>query len=272
MGLLNRILNAGFGLVFAPFAGLDPIWALSAISLLAGVLMLWIFGKVSDQAAIGLVRDRIRGNLIGIRLFGDDLGLLFRLQGRILRQTLTYLRYALVPMLVLLVPFLLILAQLNLRFSARPLEPGERTLIKVKLRGVSPMSDTVRLEVPSGVSVETPGVRIEERGEVAWRIRVDQPGHHRLTVKAGGDEVEKELIAGGGWGAISPLRASALADLLLYPGERPIRGSSKIERVEVNYAPLPLTLFGWAVHWLLFFFVASIVFGFAFRRVLGVEI
>ena len=89
-----------FDLVFLPFLSLDPMWGLTVVSLLVGVLMLWIFGKVSDQNAIGLIRDRIRGNLIGIRLFGDDLGMLFRLQGTIFRQTLTYLRYAMMPMLI----------------------------------------------------------------------------------------------------------------------------------------------------------------------------
>jgi len=47
--------------------------------------MLWIFGKVSNQDAIHKVRDRIRGNLLGVRIFGDEIGIMFRLQGKILR-------------------------------------------------------------------------------------------------------------------------------------------------------------------------------------------
>jgi len=42
--------------------------------------MLWIFGKLSDQDTIHEIRDRIRGNLLGIRIFGDEIGTLFRLQ------------------------------------------------------------------------------------------------------------------------------------------------------------------------------------------------
>ena len=72
MGLFNKLLTLLFGLLFRPFQSFDPIWALIFISLVAGVLMLWLFGKVSNQETIRAVRDRIRGNLLGVRLFGDD--------------------------------------------------------------------------------------------------------------------------------------------------------------------------------------------------------
>ena len=51
--------------IFWPFMGLDPLWSLTLISFATGILMLWIFGKVSDQDRIKVVRDNIRGNLLG---------------------------------------------------------------------------------------------------------------------------------------------------------------------------------------------------------------
>jgi len=271
--LFNGALTGLFDLLFWPFRSLDPIWPLIVVSLVAGVLMLWLFGKVSDQETIRRVRDGIRGNLMAIRLFGDDVGLLFRLQGRILRQTGAYLRYALVPMLIMLVPVLLILIQLNLRYGARPLAPGERTVVTVKLRDPALAREGVTLRAPEGVTVETPGVRVISRGEVSWRVRAEQPGRHALQIEAGGNAVEKELRVGGTWGATSTLRTgSGLLDELLYPGETPIPQSSPIEVVRIQYPALSLRAFGWGVDWLLAFFVLSIVFGFAFRRALGVEI
>jgi uncharacterized membrane protein (DUF106 family) len=272
MTLLNRWVTGLFDLVFLPFRGLDPLWGLAAVSLVAGVVMLWIFGKTSDQARIRDVRDRIRGNLIGIRLFGDDLGLLFRLQARIFRQTLTYLRHAMMPMLVLLVPVLLILVQLNLRYGARPLAVGESTVLTLQLRAASPLEEEVELSVPPGVTVETPGVRMPARREVAWRVRVDQPGRHTVTLRVGDESVDKELVAGSAWTTVSTLRTANLVDGLLYPGEPLIDRNSPIASVEVQHAALPLSLFGFGVDWLIFFFVASLASGFACRRLLGVEI
>ena len=282
MAILNGVLTRLFDVLLWPFRGLPPIWALIAISFVTGILMLWIFGKVSNQTKIRTVRERIRGNLIGIRLFGDDLGMLFRLQGRILRQTASYLGHSLLPMLVMLVPILLVLTQMNLRFSVRPMKPGEQAVVTVRLRDASPMREQIRLEVPDGVVLETSGVRIddvsEDFREVAWRIRAEESGEYKLLVKAGVQTVDKDLSVGGGWGAVSALRTGQnFWEVLLWPGEPPVDASAEIESVKVTYAALPLTFLLWDVNamtsgWLVFFFVASIVFGYAFRGVLGVEI
>jgi len=282
LGTLNGILTRLFDAVFWPFRTLAPIWPLIAISFAIGILMLWTFGKVSDQEAIRTVRDRIRGNLLGIRLYGDDLGILFRLQGRILRQTGKYLLHSFIPVLVMLVPILLVLTQMNLRFSVRPLEPGEQAVVKVRLRQASPMRESVELLVPPGVALETPGVRIEDPDEdlreIAWRIRAVEPGEHTLTVKVGERDVEKTLRVGGAWQSVSALRTGRdFWNVLLWPGEPPLDASHEVESVAVTYAALPITFLFWDVNgmpsgWLIFFFIASILFGYGFRKVLGVEV
>jgi uncharacterized membrane protein (DUF106 family) len=261
-----------FDLLFWPFSRLAPLWGLTVFSIVTGILMLWIFGLVSNQDAIRTIRDRIRGNLIAVRLFGDDLGLLFKLQGRLLRDNVVFLKYALIPLLVMIIPVLVILVQLNLRFGAKPLEPGEAVLVKVTVRDAAAIERGVSLEAPAGVTVETPGVRVPALREVAWRVRPEQPGRYRLLVRAGDETIEKELRVGESWGATSALRTGKnFFDVLLYPGEPPI-SSRAVESIEVKYKPLDLKLFGWSVNWLVFFFLLSILSGFALRRVLGVEI
>jgi hypothetical protein len=274
VGLFNKLLTGLFDLLFWPFQSFEPIWALAVISLVAGVLMLWLFGKVSDQETIRVVRDNIRGNLIGIRLFGDDIGLLFLLQGRIMRQTLTYLRHAFVPILVMIVPVMFILIQMNLRFEQRPLAPGESSIVTVTLRDPGAMSRGVSLETPHGISVETPPVRVTSLMEVSWRIRATEPGRHQLLVQAGGeDSVVKEIVVGEGWGKTSSLRTGkSIVDKLLWPGEAPTPSASAIQSIEVIYPTLPIWVFGWDLNWLFVFFVLSLVFGYAFKGALGVEI
>lgn len=270
---VNATLTGLFDLVFLPFRRLPPFWGLAFISLVTGVLMLWIFGKLSDQETIRRVRDRIRGNLLGVRIFGDEIGLLFRLQGRILKDTGLYLRYAFAPMLVMLVPVLLVLIQMNLRFAARPLGPGESATVKVSLRQGAAVDRGISLEVPPGLVVETPGVPAPELGEVVWRVRAQQPGRHALTVKAAGGSVTKELVVGEGWGPVSTLRTGrGVVEALLYPGERPIPASETVRAVEIDYPPLTIRALGFRVDWMIFFFFASIVFGFLFKKPLGVEI
>jgi hypothetical protein len=235
--------------------------------------MLWLFGKVSNQDRIREVRDRIRGNLIAIRLFGDDLGQLFRLQGRVFGHTFVYLWRALPAFVILLIPVALIATQLHLRFQVRPLRPQETALVKVELRDAEALRRELALEVPEGITVETPPVRAEVIREVSWRVRADEPGDYRIAVRVGDERVEKEARVGAGWGVTSWRKTGKGAfDLLLWSGEPPIDRASRIARIDLTYPSLDVTVFGWAVHWVIIFLVVSIAAGFAFRRVLGVEI
>ena len=79
-----------------------------------------------------------------------------------------------------------------------------------------------------------------------------KPGRHVLRVHVGDEPVEKELRVGEGWGSVSTLRSSKFLDLLLYPGEPPIR-SDAVESIEITHSPLPLAVFGWSVNWIVFF-------------------
>ena len=270
---VNRALTPLFDLLCWPFRALPPIWAMLVISALSGVAMVWIFGKTSDQDRIRQLREQIRGNLIGVRLFQRDVGVILRLQRRIFGDTLRYMRLALVPMVVLLVPVLLIMTQLNLRFAVSPLAPGEAAVVKVFVRDADVLAGPARLEAGNGVTVETPAVRMPSASEVAWRIRADAAGEHRLVVHVGDASIETHLIAGDGWGPVPSRRTGrGMIDTLLYPGEPPIAVDHAIEAVEIGYAALDMRAFGWPVHWLVAFFVLSLAFGFALKGPLGVEL
>ena len=268
---VNRGLTPLFDLLCWPFRALPPIWAMLAISCLSGVAMVWVFGRTSDQQRIRHLRDQIRGNLIGVRLFQRDVGVILRLQRRIFGDTFRYMRLALVPMVVLLVPVLLIMTQLNLRFAVGPLAPGETVVVKAFVRDADVLGAPARIETAGGVNVETPAVRMPALGEVAWRIRATAPGEHRLVVHVGDASIETHLVAGDGWGPVPSRRTGrGFVDTLLYPGEPPIAADHAIEAVEIGYAALDMRAFGWPVHWLVAFFVLSIAFGYALKGPLGV--
>jgi len=248
----------------------DPIWAMLAISLATGVIMVWIFGKTSNQNAIKAVKDKIRGNVLAVRLYQHDLVNTLRLQRSIIFDTAIYIKHSLVPMLALIGPVLLIIIQLNLYFSSLPLKPEDRTLVKVTLRDAESVPEGYSLEAPEGVEVE---LSVASQSEVAWRIKGLEPGRYDLFVKMGDRKEQKELLVGERWGAVSTLRTGkGILDSLLYPGESTIPASSPVESIEIDYPALPLTVFGWNIHWLVFFFIASLIFGFAFKGVLGVQV
>ncbi len=272
IGWMNRLLTGLFDLISWPLWGLGSMGILVFVSFLSALLALWIFGRYSNQEAIRTVRNRIRGNMLAVRLYRDNVPVVIALQGSIIRDTLTYLKYSLVPLPVLLIPFLLILIQLDLHLQVRPLRPGESAVVKAKFSTALGPQDHVTLETPREVRVETPPVRIAALKEVAWRIRAEEPTRDFMTIHWGDRAVQKKVIVGDYEGAVSALRTGNMTEVLLNPGEPPIRRSTAIESILVDYPRRDYSLLGWDIHWVILFFVFCTVFGLAFKGVLGVEI
>jgi len=275
VSLLNTLFTAVFGAVHGALRWLGPFWSLVGVSGLAGIGMVWLFGKVSNQDAIQTARDRLSAELIGLRLFKDDLRVFFAIQGQVGVWTLKYLRHSLVPMLILMVPTLIVLIQLNLHYGARPLRVGEATLVKVKLRDARtlPSGAAFVLSAPDNVRVETPAVRIPELKEVCWRVRGQRPGRFDLTITQGQDVLSKRAAVGGPLEGVSSTRSGAhWLTRLIYPGEPRIPTQSAIELIEIRYPELELSFLGFHVNWLILFLAVSLIFGFAFKGVLGVQI
>ncbi len=275
VSVFNTVWTFLFGLVYAALKWLGPFWSLVGISWLGGILMVWIFGKVSNQDAIKMTRARMSAELIALRLFKDDLKVFFAIQYHVLVWTLKYFRHSLVPMLIIMLPVMMILIQLNLHYGLRPLGVGERGLVKVKLRDAAALGrgTEITLQAPENLRIETQGVRIGELKEVSWRVRGISPGRFDLAVNDGKMSVTKEVAVGGRSEGVSSLRTgSHWLTNLLYPGEAPIPNQSAIESIEILYPELDISFLGWRMNWLILFFVLSLVFGYAFKGTLGVQI
>lgn len=275
ISLLNAALTFLFGLVYGALKWLGPLGSLVALSCLGGILLVWIFGKVSNQDAIRRTRSRLSAELLALRLFKDDLRVFFRIQGRVLVWTLKYLRHSILPMCLLMVPAVAILIQLNLHYGVRPLAVGETCLVKVKLRDAGALARDAgpTLQAPPNLRVETEGVRIPELKEVSWRVRGVAPGRFDLTVNIGGELVAKKMAVGGRLEGVSSLRTGGhWLTNLLYPGEAPIPPASPVESIEILYPALDISFLGWPMDWLIVFFVLSLAFGYAFKGVLGVQV
>ncbi len=275
MHVVNLVFGALVGLALWPFRSLTPWAGMAALSLLTALLMLAVFKLTSNQAAVRKSKDAIKAHLLELRLFKDDLRVSLGAQGGILKANLRYIAANLRPLLVMIAPLVLILAQMSLWYDRAPLRPGRETLVKVLLdEGSDPAAISIALEPASPVVIDSPAIRIPDDHEVVWRLRAVEEGAGRILVTAGGRTIGKSVIVGG-----RPLtRISAMASRgsfgkrLLHPGEPPLPAGTPIRSVEVLYPAKELAVFGLAVHWLIAYFVLSLVFGFALKGVFKVEI
>jgi hypothetical protein len=275
MSVINSILNAIFDIFFAPFRGLNPWAAMLAVSLVTGVLMIFVYKLTSNQAGIARTKNLIKAHLLELRLYKDSMSTSFKSYGSILWCNAKYIGHALRPMLVMIIPILLILVQLNAWFAFRSLNEGEQFLLKVKLvEGQSPMQTGLALAPSPAYDIETPALRMEEEREIDWRLRAKVKGLHEIAFTLSDQTIVKTLAVGQRpLTRLSPLKPGRnFFDKAFNPSEPALAKDSPIKSIEVAYPEARLRFLGIGFHWLVAFFILSIIFGFGLKGVFKVEI
>jgi hypothetical protein len=249
---------------------------LSVIALLVAVAILLVFCATSDQAAMATVKRRMHAALFEIRLFNDDVRAILRALLEMLLQNVTYLRLSLVPILWMVGPLLLLLVQLQFYYGYDGLAPGAHAVVKVRLdetatpvsKGVTP---AISLDAPRGLRVETPLVWVASEREAAWRIGADEPGEYQLIVTLAGRSVSKEVRVSDEVGWRTPERLeTGFVNQLLYPVEPPIAIDVPIDSIHVTYPEREMSLLGWKTHWMIAFFLLTMMFAIALKKRVGV--
>ena len=282
MAIVNGILRGVFDVVLYPFKGLHPMVGLAILAVPVSAAMLLVFKKTSNQRRLAAIKSQITAGLFEIRLFNDDLRAIFRAQFEILAQNLKYLGHSLVPLVWMIVPFVLLIGQLQFIYGYEPLRPGDRAVLTVKLaddwraRGSVPTNGDsgrpqVELEVPAGLTLESPPVWAPSINEVAWRLGVEEWGDYQLGVQVGGESFSKSVRVTDDIVRLAPVRVSSnLTEQVLYPAEAPLPKGSPITAISVTYPPgsmvMELSVWVWA------FFGLTIVLAFAMRGAFGVTI
>jgi hypothetical protein len=274
MSAVNAALRPVFDLLLAPFAAWPPIVSLILVSLLVSILMLVVFKRTSDQAALARVKRRIHAGIFEIRLFNDDLRAILRAQGEILRANLTYLRLTLWPMVFILPPLVLVMAQLQFHYGYEGLRPGQSALLAVDLApetaGTRPKA---ALGVPAGLRAETEDVWIPAESQLLWRLAAEQEGDYELVLEVGGARLTKTVRVTPLTVRLSPVRLDAgFVSQLLYPAEPPLPQGSPVRAVHLSYPEREVSVLGYGMHWMIPFFVLSIAFAFALRGLFKVTI
>ena len=271
-----RIVTRGFDFLLLPFRGMHPGVGLLVVSVITGVVMLFIFGKTSNQKMITAAKNRLWAYIMEMWLFRNEPRVMFSSIGNIAKSNLVYLRHSLRPLLFLIVPVLLIMVQLGIRYGHAPLSAGEETIVSVHLAdGVRATEADIELLPTEGVRVVSAPLRIDAKGEIDWRIAVEGCGTGKLRFRTPDGTVEKRIAACGRdkLTKIGAVKARANSwNAFLYPTEPPLPGDSVIESITLDYPARDDLLFGLNVHWLIVFFIVSVAAGFGLKGVFGIEV
>lgn len=259
-----------FDLFFWPFRTLDPLWAVALFSAVTGVLMLLAFRYASNQNAVRRAKDRLSAHVLEVRLFQDQLSVVAGAYGKILRATGAYIGTTLKPLAVMLLPLLVLLVQMDLRLGVQPFAAGQPVLLKARFTGPEAVGQA-NLELPDGMELTAPPLHIGEQREVDWRIRPARAGVFAVQVAVGSERYAKQVVVDGDLAALPGERMRGWINSLLYPGEARLPADGPVESITVHYPPREIRFAGWGMHWLIPFFVLSMVVGYALKGVFGAE-
>lgn len=272
---MNRVVDFYNGIVtqlcqilFAPFKEYLGL-GLITVSAFCGVLFLYLYGKVSNQTAIRDTKRQIYTLLLEVALFRKDLRVILTSQLGLFKQAFRYLFLAVPPLLVLIIPCLLLLAQLNLYFGNVPLALNQNALITIVSESTSDLFN-VSISAPEELEL-TPALRASSERSIYLRASAHKDGEHEMSVRLGDHTILTQPVYSGP-------RPQALPQIsvqdwwlkLLYPGGSSL--SAPITQISIDYPAYHLAFAGLKLHWVLVFFIVSLISGLIASKVMGVEV
>ncbi len=249
----------------------SPLAIVVVASLVVGLLMVVLFGHTSDQKAIGLAKDQLKAHLLAVRLYRDQIPVVMGSYGKILRGTGRYLKLAFKPLLYVIIPITLLMVQMDRYLGATPLAPDVPFLLTVHT-GSDVLNDAT-LDLPPEIAMTAPPVHVPAHNEIVWRLAGAKEGKYEVKVSAGGQSVAKAVCVGSDLARISTVRLRGhFWERMFSSAEAALPENSPIESISINYPDRSIEVAGYGMNWIWLFFILSMLAGFIFKEVLGIEI
>ena len=243
-----------------------------AISIVIGLLMVVVFRYTSDQKAIGRAKDQLKAHLLAVRLFQDQLPVVMRAYGKILRGTGSYLRLAFTPFLIAILPITFLIVQLDRYFGWMPLQPAQTFLVEARVDDPAALNQA-SLQLPPELSSSAPAVHVPQDKEVVWRVVAERAGKYDIQIAAAGQTVSKQVVVAPGLARVSPVRLQDnFWERMFTSGEPALADNSPVQSIAVNYPPREISFAWMEWNWIVLFFVVSLIAGFIFKSVLGIQV
>ena len=129
------------------------------------------------------------------------------------------------------------------------------------------------MQLPPEIAITAPPVHVPADNEVVWRLVASKDGTYDINVASAGGSFAKKVVVDDGISRISLSRMRAPYWERLFSSSEPaLPDGSPIQAIAVTYPSREIE-FAWTEwNWIVLFFVLSLVAGFVFKEVLGIEI
>jgi uncharacterized membrane protein (DUF106 family) len=259
----------------------SPLAIVIALSLIVGLLMVILFGYTSDQKAIGKAKDQLKAHLLAVRLYRDQIPVVMGSYGKILRGTGRYLKLAFKPLLYVIIPITLLMVQVDRYLGATPIPPNAPFLLTVHLAAStteSASTNDATLDLPPEIATTAPPVHVAADNEIVWRLVGSKEGKYEVKVAAGqtagvAATVTKTVCVGTDLPRISTVRLRGHFWQRMFSSAEPaLPENSPIDSISINYPDRNIEIAGYGMNWIWLFFILSMIAGFVFKELLGIQI
>jgi uncharacterized membrane protein (DUF106 family) len=273
----------------------SPLAIVVVVSLVVGLLMVVLFGYTSDQKAIGVAKDQLKAHLLAVRLYRDQIPVVMGSYGKILRGTGRYLKLAFKPLLYVIIPITLLMVQIDRYLGATPIPPNAPFLLTIHFAktpgGIDKIGDesrddmndvlnSVALELPPEITMTAPPVHIPAENEIVWRLAGSKEGKYEVKIAVAGQTASAETSAetktvcvGSDLPRISTIRLRGqFWERMFSSAEPALPENSPIKSISINYPDRNIEIAGYGMNWIWLFFILSMVAGFIFKEILGIQI
>jgi uncharacterized membrane protein (DUF106 family) len=250
----------------------SPLAIVIVVSLVVGLLMVVLFGYTSDQKAIGIAKDQLKAHLLAVRLYRDQIPVVMGSYGKILRGTGRYLKLAFKPLLYVIIPITLLMVQIDRYLGGTPIPSNAPFLLTVHTTGGDALND-VTLDLPPEISMTAPPVHVPSTNEIVWRLVGSKEGKYEMKIATAGQAAAKVVCVGSGLARISTVRLRGhFWERMFSSAEPALPENSPIESISINYPDRNIEIAGYGMNWIWLFFILSMVAGFIFKELLGIQI
>jgi hypothetical protein len=271
---LSQLIGGAVVLLHASALSLftSPLAIVVWLSIVIGLAMVVLFGYTSDQKAIKIAKDQLKAHLLAVRLFRDQLHVVMGSYGKVLGGTGRYLKLAFMPLLYVIIPITFLIIQVDRYLGSSPVGVNKPFLMTVEASNAEALN-AVALDLPPEITMTAPPVHVMAENVVVWRLQAERAGHYEVKVSAGAQSTTKKVCAGPDLARLSPVRLRGqFWDRFFSSAEPAIAADTPIEAISVNYPERNINIGGYEVNWIVLFFVLSMIAGFAFKEILGIQI
>lgn len=282
MEIILFLLNRFFDVLWLPLSRTPHYFDIIVVSTISALIFLVIFKRMSNQEKIRLYKNRMIAHILEIRLYKDQPVLTIKSILNILWCNIIYIRYALLPLIVIFIPLLVISIQINNRYGYTPLEINKPFIMRVVLAGSllsfpANILDKIRCDVSSGIMLETPPMIIEPEASIFWRARVitskEDEQFCKITIDGTDGSVEKKIFTSSAKQRFSPERTKwHPRSFLLNNAEDFISEQSPFEAVMINYERARFPFLFWNADPVILYFVLTMIMAFLFKPIIKVTI